>query len=160
MSLIFNRMISDNMLEIESGVVCGEEFINANNVRNYNYADVNEVYDISINEAVNYLGCKRGKTGGFEFINRLWLKRAVHAGLLHGAIYKTGDYYFSLYELGKLRDNINFYGGIDPLDKEAVNEYFLNLAPEARMLRQGAGRYDKQFYQAMTGCDLNKLELR
>jgi len=122
-------MDSDCNHEAETCVVCGDEVVRPLRMTRTVEEDecypngcgcTNAIYDITMKEAKTYLGKHRGKPKdefSFEFVNELWLKRAIHAGLLHGAIYGTGDYYFDLYELDKLRENIIAYGGADPLNK-------------------------------------------
>ena len=134
MSLIFTRKDDDNGYRFKavSGVLCGDKFQHTcvcdEGEDEKCYGAVDEVYDVDMDDAISYLGITRGKPHdeGFAFINKLWLKRAIHAGLLHGCIYETGNYFFSLYELDKLRENILAYDGIDPLNKTVVADYTAN----------------------------------
>ncbi|MBQ8950763.1 MAG: hypothetical protein IJ065_06300 [Eubacterium sp.] len=160
MSLIFTRKDDKNgyRFKAASGVLCGDKFqqtcVCDDDEDKKCYGAVDEVYDIEMGDAISYLGRPRGKKPrdeGFAFVNRLWLKRAIHAGLLHGCIYETGKYYFSLNELDKLRKNILAYDGIDPLDEMAVADYvFRNGEGKVEIpLPNNADDYDKRFHDIL-----------
>ena len=135
MSIIFKRDEHKHthcLLETESSIVCGNEVFKPQRTERENsdghfrlYNDVDEIFDISTGEAICFLALPF--LGGIAVNNTLWLKRAVHAGYLHGAVHNTKDgYYFSLNELEKFRDNILAFGGIDPLSKDKIKQYAQN----------------------------------
>ena len=164
MSLIFSRKEGDHKFIAQSGILCGnkiESLIPCFDDEDENekiYGTVDEIYDISIDEAWSYLGLSKHQKPdeGFNFVSKLWIKRAVHAGLLHAAfgnIHCTDDYFFSLQELDKLRKNMKLYrkdayNFVDPLNEDDVHEFkqrFDNDSQLVQSIRDNPD-YDCQFF--------------
>jgi len=131
MSLVFTKSESNDTLNTTGAViVCGNELKHLATLSSMpSPENASDIYDMSIVDAEDYLGSNHFNLEGFPFVNRLWLKRCIHAGLLHGVMYDRGDYFFSMNELNKLRENIIICGGTDPLDMKAMREYYKEHQP-------------------------------
>lgn len=166
MSLIFSRKEGDRRFIAQSGVLCGSKIeplilcFDDEDESEKIYGTVDEIYDISIDEARSYLGLSRHQQSdkGFDFVSKLWIKRAVHAGLLHAAfgnIHCTDDYFFSLQELDKLRKNMKLYhkdaseyNFVDPLNEDDVHEFKQRFDDDSQLVRSIRDNpdYDCQFF--------------
>ena len=112
LSLIFTRELTkeNNIFTEKAGVLFGDSFKEAANVSNSerNYGKVADVYDVSMSEAIIFL-----RKPYNTFISSLWLKRCIHAGILHGAVFEqSNDYFFSMTELDQLYKTITEKGNI------------------------------------------------
>lgn len=112
MSIIFTREHTkdNNVFTEKTGVLFGDTFKEAANVSNSerNYGKIEDVYDISMDEAIVYL-----RRNFHSFVCSFWLKKCIHAGILHGAVFEpSGDYFFSIKEIEQLHKIIDEKGNI------------------------------------------------
>ena len=145
MSLLFYRD-GKGYLNVENCLVCGNSVITERD----GYSNVIVIYDIDMSEAVQYIketirdkAVHINNSIDFSFVNSIWLKRAIHVGILYGALYHTGGYHFSLYEIDRLIENLLAYN-IDPLDKEKVKLLIQNHSAPAFN-----DRFSKRFFHIM-----------